>query len=190
MTNVFNIFNPLVANNARPNDQDRFDCNNDACDLAGRIFQIVNEYRTSIKKPALIFLSSMSALAQRHSKYLAEHDIRDGDWAHVDWSAKTPSSGTRRNTIDRHDEILQLPQRFSAAAENNGTGDLATAQLELLAYHPEIAEIFLREWLASTKGHRETIEDNYTHSGIAVTIRPMPEAGDRSLIFVTQHFAK
>ena len=180
-----NIFKP-----SGNTDHDRFDDNGNHRDLAERIFRVVNEYRTSIKKPSLIFLSSMSALAQRHSQYLAKHDIREGDWAHVDWSDKTPSSGTRHNLPDRHDEILQLPQRFRGAAENIGSGDLPTAQLWMPVHQPEIAETFLQKWLASTRGHRETIEDDYTHSGIAVTIRATPEAGDRSLIFVTQHFAK
>lgn len=188
ISSTFNPFNSFVKHeNDRPTGQ--FDYSQDRQDLVERIFQVVNQYRTSIKQPALIMLLSMCALAQRHSRYLAEHDIRDSDWCHVDWSDKTPSSGSRHNIPDRHDEIIQL-HNFSAAAENNGTENLPTAQLQMSVHQPEIAETFLREWLASTKGHRETIEDNYTHSGIGITIRAMPEAGDRSLIFVTQHFAR
>lgn len=185
MINTFRNILKLSGNT----DHNRFDDNGNHRDLAERIFRVVNEYRTSIKKPSLIFLSSICDVSQSHSQYLAEHDIRDGDWAHVNWSEETASNRSPGD-IYRCDKIRMLPQRFREVAENVGTGDLPTAQLWMPVHQAEIAEIFLREWLASTRGHRETIEDDYTHSGIAVTIRAMPEAGDRSLIFVTQHFAK
>jgi uncharacterized protein YkwD len=173
--NIFNLFKPIPT---KPTDDtNKVSSNPIEKSLGDQIFQVVNQYRINNRVQKLTQLASMSDLAWQHSFYLYENNIQAGDCCHNYWS--------ERSAI-----ILAQPQHFDKASENIAVAEIP--RISIPEHKIEIADAIAQVWLNSKKGHRQTIEGDYTHSGIGVAIEPdyMSVNQERCSIYVTQLFAK
>jgi uncharacterized protein YkwD len=173
--NIFNLFKSTSINTVNHNNVTPNAIEESLCSL---IFQAVNQYRINNGSQKLTQLAPMNDLAWRHSFYLYENNIQAGDRCHSYWS--------ERSAI-----ILALPQHFGYASENIAAPELPI--FAILEHKTEITNAILQGWLNSKKGHCQTIEGDYTHSGIGVVIKPdhisVDKNKDRCSIYVTQLFA-
>lgn len=143
-----------------------------------QIFDTVNQYRTSLKLSPLKLVSEISDAAREHSRWMCDAGVWEGEACH-------DGSG------DRAQHLRSLG--FCYIRENVATGQVSEYRYRTVENRRSTADLILTHWIASTKGHREVIEEREsTYTGIGVASRNFQdEDGDEGvLIYVTQLFGR
>ncbi len=107
-------------------------------DLEIKVFEEINEYRTSKELPILINSDIIAKVARMHSDNMATGEIEFG---HID-------------SEERFDCICKEIENVKGIAEN-------------VAYGYSTAESVSQGWVNSS-GHKKNIEGDYTHTGIGI----------------------
>jgi len=143
-----------------------------------QIFDTVNQHRTSLRLPPLRLVPEISRTAREHSLWMCREEVWEGEICHT-------------GSKDRGAHLMSLG--FDFIRENVATAQVSEYRYRNLENRRSTADVILAHWIASTKGHRESIEEREsTHTGIGVVSREFQdEDGDEwILIYVTQLFGR
>lgn len=143
-----------------------------------QIFDTVNQHRTSLKLPPLRLVPEISDIAREHSRWLCDTDY---------WEGKVGHAGSD----DRAKKVRKLG--LVEISENLATAQVSEYRYRTVENRRSTADIILAHWIASTEGHRESIEERgSTHTGIGVFSRPVFDEDGNSgfIIYVTQLFGR
>lgn len=142
------------------------------------LFDTVNQHRTSLKLSPLKFVDEISDIAREHSQWLCDTDAWEGEICHV-------------GSSPRAEKVRGFG--FIEIRENVATAEVSEYRYRTIENRRSTANIILGHWLASVKGHRETIEEREsTHTGIGVISCPVhdEDGANGFRIYVTQLFAR
>lgn len=142
------------------------------------VFDIVNGHRTSLRLPPLRSVSGIADIAKKHSQWLCDTAYWGGEIGHSGF-------------LERAEQVRKLG--FQEIRENLGTAQVLECHYKSFQSRRSITELMLAEWIASTRGHREAIEEcESTHTGVGVVSHPAYDENGNSgfVIYVTQLFAR